>query len=580
MIRTGKRPATWLLWLALLPLLAQPALAALQARVDRQQVAMGDTLRLEITATAGEDLGAIDLTPVQRDFDILQRSSSSSVNIVNGQRSENRQLVLEITPRRQGQLTISPLASANARTLPLQVEVGPQPERPAGDAQVLFEAEVDRSQVYVQGQLLLTLRLQQAVNLDNRSVTELKIDNAFVKPLEQKSFQRTVNGRPWLVHEIRYAIFPEQSGTLEIPAQTFSARESQPRRSLFDRGSGPLLRRSTEPLSIEVLPRPGNWPAGTTWLPARNLRIEETWSVPPEQLQAGESATRTVRISGEGLQGAQLPPTLFPAQAGLRYYPDQPQIAETEGGNGLIGQRVDSAALVPAAPGHYRIPEIRIPWWDTERGELREAVLPARDIAVSAAPGLNQELNQGQGQTAPGTAAPAAPAKDRSAPASMVAAAGEPGELWLWRGLAAFGALGWLLAGWLWWHARRRGARGNNGPHHGATPDTPAGPGESRAYKQLMAACASNQAGAARKALLDWAGSLYPQARGPALATLVERANSPAFASAVSQLEQALFAPGDGNWDGSKLAQSAKALRPQLRRQDGADQPGLSLYPT
>ena len=50
--------------------------------------------------------------------------------------------------------------------------------------------------------------------------------------------QRNIDGRPWLVHEIRYAIFPEQSGSLEIPAQTFSARESKPRRSFFDLNSG------------------------------------------------------------------------------------------------------------------------------------------------------------------------------------------------------------------------------------------------------------------------------------------------------------------------------------------------------
>ena len=39
---------------------------------------------------------------------------------------------------------------------------------------VLFEAEIDREQVYVQGQLLLTLRVQQAVNLDARSIAAIR----------------------------------------------------------------------------------------------------------------------------------------------------------------------------------------------------------------------------------------------------------------------------------------------------------------------------------------------------------------------------------------------------------------------
>lgn len=564
MNRTGNRrcPLAWLLWL-LLPLLAQPAAAALEARVDRNQVAMGDTLRLEITATGGEDLNALDLGPVQEQFDILQRSSSNSVNIVNGQRSETRKLTLEMTPLREGDLRIPPLVSGSARTAALFVKVGPQPQSPAGDAQVLFDAEVDRDQVYVQGQVVLTLRVQQAVNLDGRSVTELTLDNAFVKPLEQNSFQRTVDGRPWLVHEIRYAIFPEQSGILEIPAQTFSARESVARRSLFDRSSGALVRRSTAPLQIEVLPRPDSYPAGATWLPARNLQLEEQWSVPPEQLQAGASATRTVRIVAEGLQGAQLPPTLFPAQPGLRYYPDQPQISESESGNGIVGQRVDSAALVPSSAGRYRIPEIRIPWWDTERGELREAVLPAREIEVTAA-----------AMTPP----PAVPQPEQAGTplpqSSPAPAPADATQLWLWRAVAAICALGWLFTLLLWWRARE--PRSADMAPAGTQYDG----SENRAFKQLMAACASSQAGAARRALQAWAACLFPDAPGPQLQTLRQRAGNDELDRAIDDLEQALFAPGTSAWEGAALASCVTRLRASLRQAATAPASDeLALYP-
>ncbi len=86
--------------------------------------------------------------------------------------------------------------------------VGAAPDTHTGDQTVVFEAEVDQHNVYVQGQIILTLRVQQAVNLEGRSISELKLDNAFVKPLEQHSFQRTIDGRQWLVDELRYAIFP------------------------------------------------------------------------------------------------------------------------------------------------------------------------------------------------------------------------------------------------------------------------------------------------------------------------------------------------------------------------------------
>ena len=65
-----------------------------------------------------------------------------------------------------------------------------------------------------------------------------------IKPLENKEYYRTIDGRNWLVHEVRYAIFPEQSGELQIPTQIFSARAADGRRSIFSRGSGRLVRRS------------------------------------------------------------------------------------------------------------------------------------------------------------------------------------------------------------------------------------------------------------------------------------------------------------------------------------------------
>ena len=83
--------------------------AALTASVDRDRAALGDTLRLTITATDGEDIGDLDLGPLQADFEILGRSSSSKTSYINGQFSSSKELLLDITPRREGTLTIPAL---------------------------------------------------------------------------------------------------------------------------------------------------------------------------------------------------------------------------------------------------------------------------------------------------------------------------------------------------------------------------------------------------------------------------------------------------------------------------------------
>ena len=239
--------------------------------------------------------------------------------------------------------------------------------------------------------------------MSGANISEFTLNNAFVKPLEQRSFQTRIDGRQWRVDEIRYAIFPEQSGTLEIPQQVFSGRMPQRRRSLFDLGgNGQLVRRIAGPISLEVLPIPAAF-VGDNWLPARNVTVEESWSSPPEQLDVGDSATRSIRITAEGAQGAQLPPILFKPVDGLKYYPDQPNIGEEELPSGLLGIREDNAAVVPTRAGTYTIPELRIPWWDTQNRTLNYAVVPAREIiaalpAGGVDPGSLNTASRGRGR--------------------------------------------------------------------------------------------------------------------------------------------------------------------------------------
>ena len=543
--------------------------AALTASVDRDRVALGDTLQLTIAATNGEDLGDIDLRPLEADFEILRRSNSSKTSYINGQFSSSTELVLDITPLREGALSIPALRLGGLSTDALAVVAGPPPKGTAGDQSVLFEAEVDRSQVYVQGQVILTLRLQQGINLDDRNITQLNLDNAFVRPLEQNSFQRTVSGRTWLVHEVRYAIFPEQSGTLVIPTQTFSAREAAPRRSLFDlRGGGRQLRRNTEPLTIEVLPRPASYPSAE-WLPAASLSIEETWSTPPERLKVGESATRTITIRGEGLQGAQLPPVMFPSTQGLKFYPDQPTISDSESATGLTGTRVDSVAVVPTQACKWQIPELRIPWWDTRSNELRYAVLPPRELDVAAA-------NNPATDIAPTPPQPATPPTVVFDPAadSVIPLTGNDSSR-IWQILCAITAAGWLLTlGYLVWS--RRGTRPL------PRPAAPKGDNQSeqKAFKELVAACASGNSRQARQAVIHWAAALKSVPEIASLAQVSAAFDDPALNSALEALNAALYSGAASSWQGAALADAAKRLRQMHRRTPASDKPALQLYPS
>lgn len=570
-----------LLFMLLLALLisAPSAFAEVSATVDRQRVAMGETLMLIIASDAAEDPAATDLSALERDFDVLQRSSSSSMQIINGQSQRSRELRLELLPQREGSLQIPALDVDGVRTEAIQIEVSTAPPAASADQEVVFSAEVDTDSVYVQQQVVLTLRVEQAISLDERSVSELELEqDAFVTPLGQNSYQRNSGGKRWLVNELRFAIFPQQSGTLSIPAQTFVARERRPTRSLFDLSSGPRLQRRSQAIEIEVKPRPASFP-GADWLPARELSVEEQWSEDPDQLAVGQSLTRTVIVRAQGLQGAQLPPLLFSPQQGLKYYPDQPSIEDSESDQGVVGMRVDSAALVPVQPGTYTLPEVRIPWWDTGTNSLRYATLPARTLQVSAAAQAPESSAAGTGSAQP-AATPPQGTEDSSAMDPAVLDTGTMQvQLRGWQLATVVCAAGWVFSTLLWWR-RRAQAR----PGIIASGETLAAEGEKAAWQQLRQACGRNDAASAHSALQQWLRQRSDHRRGDTPRRYAMRRQADALLQALDALEQTLYAASAERapWDGRTLLQAAQALR-DSREQRGTGGDGAAilapLYP-
>ena len=154
---------------------ASVAVAELSATVDRREIAMGETLRLTLLGDAGEQPAEIDLSPLSRDWEILSRSSATNARYINGQNQVTRSLEMELAPLREGTLSIPSLSHSGRSTTPVAIRVNPEPIVAPGDALVLFEASVDEASVYVQAETILTVTLQQAINLDGGEISVFDI---------------------------------------------------------------------------------------------------------------------------------------------------------------------------------------------------------------------------------------------------------------------------------------------------------------------------------------------------------------------------------------------------------------------
>ncbi len=101
---------------------------------------------------------------------------------------------------------------------------------------------------------------------DDSSLSPLRMNDARVEQLgEPRTYEKDINGVRHGVIEVRYAIFPQKSGTLEIPGQTFKATQVAQRRNDDDYnpfgpqpGKQVLVTSPSIPLQID--PKPADYP--------------------------------------------------------------------------------------------------------------------------------------------------------------------------------------------------------------------------------------------------------------------------------------------------------------------------------
>lgn len=356
----------------------------LEAQTNRHSIGVNESLTLSLRYQ-GQTLEEPDFTPIEKDFDILSTQRQSQFSFGGGQGSSYTEWILSLMPKRSGPLTIPALHLTGETSKPIEIVVVETEPTANPGSQVFIEASLDTNEAYIHSQVILTLKLHTSVMLRNLDFKEPTLANARVVKLDDSQYQKTINGREYIVVEFKYALFAEEAGELTIPSLNFNAvipeRNDPFNSSLFFNRRGQVVRLNSEELSLNVLPIPDGISAGD-WIPAQGLSLSQRWSRPPDQLRVGEPITRTITMTAQGLTGAQLPPLDTGESDHYKQYPDQPEITETLSPSGVLGSRQESTALVATSPGELRLPAIKVQWWDTRANILRETELESITINV------------------------------------------------------------------------------------------------------------------------------------------------------------------------------------------------------
>lgn len=545
---------TRLLCTLLLGLLALQASAqGFNASVDRTRLNAGETVELILESDDVTLFGKPDLSPLNQLFEVIGTRQVNRLTTLDGESRATTRWIVTLQPKQSGYVVVPPISLGDLQTLPLTLHVQDSSASAADNqlAPVFIDASLDQESVYVQAQSVLTLRIYHSVSLyDDSSLTPLEMPEARIESLgEPRTYEKDINGIRHGVIELRYAIFPQQSGELTIPAQVFSATLVERSRSNdytpFGPRPGKVTRVKSPEIPLTVKAKPASYPSNVPWLPARALSLAETWSPEPEQAKVGDSLTRSLLLKVDGLSSAQLPPLPATDVEGLRRYPDQPQLANQTSERGMIGSREEREALVANRAGQFALPAVEVVWWNTHDDRLERTSLPARSLDVALNPSLTIEPIAAETPSLPSV---------QGAP------------LWPWQLSSALLTLTTLLGFGLWWHARRQPA---------ILRAAQTGPSPRTLLDDLKRACLANDSLTTRHALDAWARQ-QPETLADMAARFVP------LSDALDGLNGTLYSETGQQWQGEDLWRAIRTLPAAQTVEGGATQetsPLPPLYP-
>ncbi|MCU7818715.1 MAG: BatD family protein [gamma proteobacterium symbiont of Lucinoma myriamae] len=549
MVKRKLRLNQWLLTLFLFFLLhTNTILAAVTATTGRTVLSIDETIQLVIKSdSSSEDP---DLSVLEDHFQILGRSQSQNYSLINGNASRTHTWNTTLLPKKTGELTIPVIKVGNESTQPIHLVIKKQSSNPGVDGKNVYltiefagnieESDTQDKSFYVQQQIMITVQLFHRIRFSNATLSDLEIENTVVEKIgNDANYSKNIGKNRYNIIERRYAVYPQQSGSLTIPSLTFTGNaEISQSYSLFSRPGRQIISR-TKPFTLDILAIPDNY-TGKDWLPAESLEIESEILEDTNSIIVGEAITRHIIVRAKGLLGSQLPVTSVSSSKIIKAYPDKEKLNNQLVNGKVIGVRRDTIAIIPLKAGSFTLPEIKINWWNTKSNQQETSRLAARTLL--AQPDSEQLIQI-----------------ETNKPIHQSQEAALTKNLWFWVSIA-------LLIVWLMTLALLIVASAKNKhPQKDLTVDEKSPLNDLEIKKhlhQLYEDCQNNDAYNTSESLVQWAQLYFNQPMISGLLPVIElignNSNNDTLISEIYNLESCQYSQEKKTWLGNNLSSELK----------------------
>jgi hypothetical protein len=388
--------AVMCLALAILLLRPLPAYAQepITAEVDRTILTAREQLMLTVKVQGDFlDIPNPDLSELT-DFVVVNSRISTQVSIINGDLTTQGVFVYTLQPLREGGLEIGPI-SVNLdgqvyQTAPIDIRVvavgtpAPTPDAPAVAPDTLqgqkfyVEAEVDNSTPYLGQQITYVFRLFQAGSfLGQPDYQPPSFTNFWSQTvLSQPTYSASIDGRDYLVTEVRTALFPAKIGPVTI----------SPAKIVIPNFPYQDIVLESEPVTIQVQSLPEGAPKefkGAVGQFSISASLSDSVGMVNEPLNL------ILEISGAGNIEALVEPTL-PELPNWRIFESQSKSIIEVQDNKVYGTRRFERLIVPRQPGQQTIPPISLVYFDPDTGQYQ--TISTEPIVITIQPSQGESV--------------------------------------------------------------------------------------------------------------------------------------------------------------------------------------------
>jgi len=385
----------------LLLLLANKTWAlTLRATVDKTEATLQDQIILTLSVEGTQD-GVTPQLPKLAAFDWMSQGTSTKMQIINGKVTSGIDYRYVLVPKQVGTFDIGPATvEYQGKTIAsnkITITIAPADSQPNATKDIFVTTRVNNETPFVNEQIIYTLKFYRSIRIANASLENPSFEGFRVEPLgKERQYEQVINGKQFVVTEIKQALFPTREGTIEIgPAkiQCDVVVRTGKRRGFIDpffddsffgfsRTEPKIFQSSPVTVEVTALPTEGVTPLFSGLVGEFTLET----SVSKKELEVGDTTTLTITIEGKGnIKDAQGPE--FPSLDYFKIYDDKPAFTEKTTRNLFGGILTIKKALVPLQEGALKVPALSFAYFNpaSETFELAKSaplmlkVLPSRD---------------------------------------------------------------------------------------------------------------------------------------------------------------------------------------------------------